>query len=85
MIYYKKDKEFLDPPFDKKSELVTVDSVNDLKQAFLEFKQTSPRFNAFLDKSVMEKYIGPLDGKNLERNLDFIYGLLGKHEIGALH
>ncbi len=85
VIYYKKDKEFLDPPFDTKSELVTVESVNDLKQAFLDFKQTSPRFDAFLDKSVMEKYIGPLDGKNLERNLDFIYGLLGKHNIGVLH
>lgn len=85
VIYYKKDKEFLDPPFDTKSELVTVESVDDLRQAFLDFKQTSPRFDAFLDKSVMEKYIGPLDGKNLERNLDFIYGLLGKHDIGALH
>ena len=85
VIYYKKDKEILDPPFDNKSELVTVESVNNLKQAFLDFKQISPRFDAFLDKSVMEKYIGPLDGKNLERNLDFIYGLLGKHYIGALH
>ncbi len=84
-IYYKKDKEFLDPPFDKKSELVTVESVNDLKQAFIDFKADDPRFNAFLDKSVMEKYIGPLDGKNLERNLDFIYSLLGKHEIGVRH
>jgi hypothetical protein len=84
-IYYKKDKEFLDPPFDKKSELVTVDSVNDLKQAFVDFKQANQRFDAFLDKSVMEKYIGPLDGKSLERNLGFIYSLLGKHDIGALH
>ena len=80
-IYYKKDKEFLDPPFDKKSELVTVESVNDLKQAFLDFKQTNPRFDAFLDKSVMEKYIGLLDGKNLERNLNFIYGLLGEEQV----
>lgn len=85
VIYYKKDKEYLDPPFDKKSELVTVESVDDLRQAVLDFKQTNPRFDKFLDKSVMEKYIGPLDGKNLERNLDFIYGLLGKHDIGALH
>lgn len=85
VIYYKKDKEFLDPPFDKKSELVTVESVNDLKQTFLDFKQASPRFDGFLDKSVMEKYIGPLDGKNLERNLDFIYGLLSRHDIGELH
>jgi hypothetical protein len=85
VIYYKKDKEFLDPPFDKKSELVTAESVYDLRQVFLDFKQTNPRFDEFLDKSVMEKYIGPLDGKNLERNLDFIYGLSDKHDIGALH
>ena len=82
-IYYKKDKEYLDAPFDGKSELVTVDNVNALKQAFLDFKMVNPRFDAFLDKSVMEKYVGPLDGKNLERNLDFIYGLLNKHNIGG--
>lgn len=85
VIYYKKDKEYLDPPFDNKSELVTVNTVIDLKQAFLDFKAADSRFEAFLDKAVMEKYIGPLDGKNLERNLDFIYRLLGKPNIGELH
>jgi len=84
-IYYKKDKEYLDPPFDNKSELVTVDNVIALKQAFLDFKVDAPRFDAFLDKSIMEKYIGPLDGKNLERNLDFIYDILHKQNIGQLH
>jgi hypothetical protein len=75
-IYYKKDKEYLDPPFDRKSELVTVDTVNALKQAFLDFKKGDARFDAFLEKTVMEKYIGPLDGKNLERNVSFVYELL---------
>jgi hypothetical protein len=75
-IYYKKDKETLDPPFDQRSELVTVDTVAGLKQAFLDFQSNHDRFNAFLDKSTMEKYAGFLDGKNLERNLSFIYGLL---------
>jgi hypothetical protein len=84
-IYYKKDKEYSDPPFDGKSELVTVDTVNALKQAFLDFKKGDARFDAFLEKTVMEKYIGPLDGKNLERNLDFIYGLLDKAHSGELH
>ncbi len=78
VIYYKKDQEFLDPPFDTKSELITVDTVNDLKRAFYDFKANDPRFDQFLDKSVMEKYIGPLDGKSTERNLEFIHGLLSK-------
>jgi hypothetical protein len=29
-----------------------------------------------LDRDVMEKYIGPLDGKNLERNMNFIDTML---------
>jgi hypothetical protein len=76
VIYYKKDKEYLDAPFDGKSELITVNSVSQLKQAFLDFKNFHSRFNKFLDIPVMEKYIGPLDGKNTARNMDFIYGLL---------
>jgi hypothetical protein len=76
VIYYKKDKEILDAPFDKKSELVTVDTIAGLKQAFYDFKSNHDRYNAFLDKRVMEKYVGLLDGKNLERNLAFIKELL---------
>jgi CDP-glycerol glycerophosphotransferase (TagB/SpsB family) len=76
VIYYKKDKEILDPPFDQQSELVTVDTVAAFKQAFLDFQSNHDRFNAFLDKSIMEKYVGPLDGNNLERNLSFIHSLL---------
>lgn len=84
VIYYKKDKEILDPPFDQQSELVTVDTVTALKQAFLDFQSNHDRFNAFLDKSIMEKYVGPLDGGNLERNLNFIYGLLAQNKMGAV-
>ncbi len=82
VVYYKKDEELLDPPFDKKSELVTVDTVEALKQAFFDFQIDHGRFKAFLDKQVMEKYVGPLDGKNLERNLAFIYDMLDKVQIG---
>jgi hypothetical protein len=84
-IYYKKDNEYLDPPFDSKSELVTVDTVSGLKQAYLDFKASDARFDAFLDKEAMEKYIGPLDGKSLDRNLDFIYKLLDKVPLGVTH
>ena len=82
VIYYKKDKEYLDPPFDSKSELVTIDTICALKQAFVDFRAGDVRFDAFLDRAVMEKYIGPLDGKNLERNLEFIYNLLDRVQSG---
>jgi hypothetical protein len=77
VIYYKRDNEFLDPPFDGASEIVSVESIEDLMQAYLDFKCSHERFNAFLKKSVLEKYIGPLDGRCVERNINFIYHLLG--------
>jgi hypothetical protein len=71
-IYHKLDQEIMDPPFDGKSELVTTQDRFELLQALRDFLEEDVRFNAFLKKSVMEKYVGPLDGKNLERNFDFI-------------
>lgn len=79
-LYYKNDREILDPPFDGKSELVTVDSVDALVKAFTDFRSGHERFDPFLEKSVMERYIGPLDGLNVERNLAFIYDLLWKDQ-----
>ncbi len=75
-LYYKKDTQFVDPPFDGKSELVTVDNVNDLVTALNDFRAGHQRYDSFLQKSVMEKYIGHLDGMNLERNLRYIDSLL---------
>lgn len=77
-IYYKKDAEIMYPPFDSTSELVTVGSVDDLVQAFVDFQSDDTRYNAFLDRTVMERYIGPLDGNNMQRNIDFVYELLEK-------
>lgn len=77
-IYYKKDAEIMYPPFDGTSELVTVASVDDLVQAFADFQSDDTRYNAFLDRTVMERYIGPLDGNNMQRNIDFVYELLEK-------
>jgi CDP-glycerol glycerophosphotransferase (TagB/SpsB family) len=77
-VYYKKDDEIKDPPFDGHSELVTVFDVDGLVKAFFDFQAGNKRFGAFLDKSVMERYVGPLDGKNLERNLTFVHELLAK-------
>jgi hypothetical protein len=72
VVYYKKDTETLFAPFDGKSELVTVDDVSSLIRALDDFRAGSKRFDAFLRREVMEKYIGPLDGRNLERNLEYI-------------
>ena len=76
VIYYKKDREFLDAPFDGSSEIVSIYSVAELKQAYLDFKAFHNRFNPFLNKSVLEKYVGPLDGQNTMRSINFIYDLL---------
>lgn len=75
-LYYKKDTEIKDPPFDGHSELVTVDNINDLIVAIDDFRTGHHRYDAFLERTVMEKYIGSLDGHNLQRNLDYIYELL---------
>ena len=82
-LYYRNETQLFDPPFDGKSELVTVSNVKDLVVAIGDFLAGHERYEAFLQRSVMERYIGPLDGGNLERNLNFIYGLLAQIESGA--
>jgi hypothetical protein len=76
VIYYKKDVEIIDSPFNGNSELVTLFLSEEIIQAFYDFKKYDDRFKPFLKKEVMEKYIGFLDGKNLERNTNFIKNLL---------
>jgi len=83
-LYYKKDTEIImDPPFDGHSELVTVGSIGELVDAIADFRSGHQRYDTFLQRTVMEKYIGPLDGGNLERNLHFIYDLLKQNKMGA--
>ena len=76
VVYYKKDNEFLFPPFDEKSELVIAKNIDELKYAFNDFQNNNSRYNEFLKKETLEKYIGFLDGKNLKRNIDFVNELL---------
>ncbi len=76
VLYYKNDNQYYDPPFDGKSELVTAFTVDDLAQKMEAFFKGDTMFDAFKDARVMEKYIGPLDGGNLRRNMDFIYSLI---------
>jgi hypothetical protein len=78
VVYYKKDNEIKDTPFDGDSELATVETVDDLVSAFSDFQHNRERYQNFLRRDVMEKYIGPLDGGNLERNKAFVYSLLGE-------
>lgn len=79
VIYHKNDAEKIDPPFDNNSELVTTTTTRELLTAVNDFFNKSDRFDKFLDKKVLEKYIGPLDGGNLKRNIDFIYQLINKN------
>ena len=86
VVYHKCDSEIMDPPFDGKSELVTTFDVPELEEALADFLSGSTRFDAFLNKKIMEKYIGPLDGKNFDRNICFVYELLfNKDEFSNPH
>lgn len=82
-LYYKNDCEILDPPFDGNSELVTVGNVADLVSAVTDFQSGHERYLPFLDRTVMEKYIGPLDGDNLDRNLTFIRQLIKNKGVSS--
>lgn len=75
-IYYKKDNEIMDPPFDGKSELVTVNTVDAFVKALGDFHNVSSRYDGFLKKEVLENYVGPLDGLSVQRNLAFIHDLI---------
>lgn len=78
VIYYKNDNHFYDVPFNGSSELVTVFNKAELAEKIDLFYSGSAIFDKFREKEVLEKYIGPLDGRNLERNMEFIRGLAGK-------
>ena len=81
VIYHKKDCEILNPPFDGNSELVTTYNIDDLITALRHFRNRSPRFDLFMNRSIMEKYIGPLDGCNLDRNFDFVTNLIRYNKL----
>jgi hypothetical protein len=76
VIYYKKDTQYLNRPFDGNSELVTANNISELEDKIDFFYNSSCIYNAFMKKSVLEKYVGPLDGLNTSRNLDFIDKLM---------
>ena len=75
-VYHKADREVINRPFDGESELVTTYSVTELIDAIDSAKNDPVRFQGFLDREIMEKYVGPLGGKNLSRNIIFINKLI---------
>ena len=76
VVYHRVGDFYKDPPFDGHSELVTTGSIDDLAQALRDYADGHDRFLPFLDRKVMERYVGPLDGHNVDRNVAFIYELL---------
>ena len=75
-IYYKNDNQILYPPFNEESGLIISHDIYELQEDINHFFVSSDKFNTFLQKEVLTKYIGSLDGKNTERNLSFIYDKL---------
>ena len=84
VIYYKKDVEINQTPFNERSELVTVNSIDSLVEIIKQFYIKSDIFDDFMRIDVIEKYIGPLDGNNLSRNLRFIDYILKAKNINDI-
>ena len=76
VLYYKNDTHCYHPPFDGESELVTAFDLEDLTRKIEAFYNGDSIYNAFKEKKNLEKYIGPLDGQNLRRNMEFIYKIV---------
>ena len=77
VIYFKFDEEDLYPPFDSKSELVTAESRAKLFELIKDFNSDVKIFRNFMNPATLEKYIGFVDGGNLQRNIKAIEGMLG--------
>ena len=75
-IYYKKDTQFIHEPFNEMSELITANNSDQLYDKLNSFFTNPTVFKPFMEKDILEKYIGFLDGNNTERNIDFINKIL---------
>lgn len=76
VLYYKKDTQSINSPYDCRSELVTPTNRDELTDVIRQFYAGSSIFDEFGRKEVMEKYVGPLSGENTRRNIEFIRHLL---------
>lgn len=77
-IYYKNDDEILHEPFNKESNLIIAKNMDDLFCDLNDFFENSNKFDQFLNKDSLSKYVGFLDGHNTDRNISFIYDKLFK-------
>ena len=75
-IYYKKDSQFIHEPFDGNSELVTAFDVDSLYEKVYLYYNGSDIYDTFMKTEVLEKFIGPLDGMNTQKNIDLINKLV---------
>ena len=78
-IYYKNNDRVIDPPFDGHCELLTAFNVDELSGLMKKFFSGEPIGREFMQREVLEKYWGPLDGKNTRRNLAYILELAEGH------
>jgi hypothetical protein len=76
VIYYKNDTQEVNRPFNGCTELVTARTINELKEKIRLFYADSDIFTPFLQREVMEEYVGPLDGLSTKRNIDFMFSLV---------
>jgi hypothetical protein len=77
-LYYKNDSENLIAPYDGKSELVTAHTMEEAIARLEQFFNGDHVYDGFLDRRVLEKYVGPVDGQNARRNVNFFYELLNR-------
>ena len=76
VIYFKKDLEVLNPPFDGNSELVTALDKISLLNCIEDVLDERKASFATLSTKEIEKYFGSLDGQNLKRNIQLIDSLI---------
>jgi hypothetical protein len=81
VVYHKADREQIHSPFDGKSELVTTHSIIELTSSIVEGLNLSNRFEKFLDRTLMENYIGPLNGNNTKSNIEFIDSIFRSKDV----
>lgn len=81
VVYHQTDTEIHDPPFDGSGKLVITKNIDQLAECIDKTVLDSTIFNGFISRTEMENYIGPLDGKCLERNLDFLKSMIATQSI----
>lgn len=80
VIYYKKDKMIFHKPFDGDSEMPAARNQSELKKLIDLFLEKPCNLSLFCNREILEKYMGPLDGYNVERVYSFLEKVLKMHD-----